>query len=393
MRILTRYLLTELIQVFLIALFCITTTMLLVILVYEAMKNGLSPLAALRIIPYLLPHALCFAIPGTILFSVCSVYGRMSAHNEIVAIKSLGVSPEAVVMPVLILGFLLSLVTVWLNDIAFSWGRRGVFEVVLQSVEQSIYTVLTNDHAYQTEKFSISVKEVENDRLIMPMVVIRDNAAAKPKVIRANYATLTSDPEEGILTVCAFGGQYDDGKLQYTFDQEEIPVSLVDVTRKGSSRRSPSEYALGEIEPELEAEKGRLDEHVENAALRAAFQMGVGDFSHLSGDVWLKEQEERDLMQQRIYRLQAEPWRRFAMGFSCLFFVAVGAPLSIRLRNADVWSSFGLCFLPIVILYYPLLAFGLDRAKSGELPPYVVWLGNIVLGIIGFVVYRKVVRY
>ena len=52
-----------------------------------------------------------------------------------------------------------------------------------------------------------------------------------------------------------------------------------------------------------------------------------------------------------------------------------------------------MCFLPILIVYYPLLMFGIDRTKSGIFPPYFVWLGNIILAAIGIWQLRKVVRY
>jgi len=35
---------------------------------------------------------------------------------------------------------------------------------------------------------------------------------------------------------------------------------------------------------------------------------------------------------------------------------------------------------PILIGYYPLLMYGIDQAKSGNLPPYSVWLANLVCG-------------
>jgi len=95
----------------------------------------------------------------------------------------------------------------------------------------------------------------------------------------------------------------------------------------------------------------------------------------------------------RLHRLQTEPWRRWANGFSCFFFVLVGAPLAIRMRNADLWTSFAVCFLPILIVYYPLMAYGVDRAKCGELPPYAVWLGNVILAAAGLWLLRKIVRY
>ena len=114
-------------------------------------------------------------------------------------------------------------------------------------------------------------------------------------------------------------------------------------------------------------------------AAEAAYEMLTGEFGALTGPKWSGYHLQLRDAQYQLYRLKLVPWRRWANGFSCLFFVLVGAPLAIRLRNADVWTSFGLCFLPILLLYYPLLMYGLDRAKCGALPPYSIWLGNLVL--------------
>jgi lipopolysaccharide export system permease protein len=56
-------------------------------------------------------------------------------------------------------------------------------------------------------------------------------------------------------------------------------------------------------------------------------------------------------------------------------------------------SSFFVCFLPVLLAYYPLLAYGVDKAKGGELPPSVVWLGNAVFILWGVWLLRRVLRY
>ena len=67
--------------------------------------------------------------------------------------------------------------------------------------------------------------------------------------------------------------------------------------------------------------------------------------------------------------------------------------MAIRRRNQDFLTSFFLCFLPILLVYYPLLVWGVDGAKHGELPAYSVWAGNMLLFIWGAYLLRKVVRY
>ena len=67
--------------------------------------------------------------------------------------------------------------------------------------------------------------------------------------------------------------------------------------------------------------------------------------------------------------------------------------MAIRMRNADVLTSFALCFFPILIAYYPLLMFGVDRAKAGEIDPRAVWLANVILAGWGLWLLRRVLRY
>ena len=88
MSLITRYLLKELLTVFLMGLLALTLVINLVLLAGEAIRQGLGPIPILRLIPYVLPNALRFAIPGTMLFAICAVYGRMAGSNEVVDRKS-----------------------------------------------------------------------------------------------------------------------------------------------------------------------------------------------------------------------------------------------------------------------------------------------------------------
>ncbi len=63
------------------------------------------------------------------------------------------------------------------------------------------------------------------------------------------------------------------------------------------------------------------------------------------------------------------------------------------MRNSDFLTSFFMCFLPILIFYYPLMAFGVSQAKSGSFPSCGVWAGNLILMVIGAYCIRRVCRY
>ena len=93
MRILTRYVLLDLLKVFLLTLTGLTLLIFIVLIGKEFVDKGIGLGPLLRMAPYLVPQAMQFAVPGTMLLATTSVYGRMASYNEIVAIKALGISP------------------------------------------------------------------------------------------------------------------------------------------------------------------------------------------------------------------------------------------------------------------------------------------------------------
>jgi lipopolysaccharide export system permease protein len=66
--------------------------------------------------------------------------------------------------------------------------------------------------------------------------------------------------------------------------------------------------------------------------------------------------------------------------------------MAIRMRNADFLTSFFLCFLPILLVYYPVFMLGVSRVKSGSLPPPAVWMGNVLVALWGLWLLRSVIR-
>ncbi len=190
MRILTRYVTFEFLKIFTLALVAITVFTLLVGIGTEAVKEGLSIAPVLRMMPFILPVSMRFSIPAAALLAACALFGRMSGENEIVAAKSLGISPLAVVLPAIIVGFLISVVAVWVNDIAVSWGKPGAEKVITDSIEQIAYGMLRTRGSFESDRLSIIVKAVEGRRLIRPVIKINSKGTEGEYVVTALEAEL-----------------------------------------------------------------------------------------------------------------------------------------------------------------------------------------------------------
>ena len=164
---LSRHVLYELLKVFLLSLTGLTAIWLVGGVVKEGLAQGVPVTHVAALVPYVLPDVLRFTIPVTMLLAATWVYGRMAGFNELIAVKSLGISPLEVLMPALVLGFLLSLVACWLNDVAVSWGRWGIQREVTSALGEIALNMLRTQQSYQFPgRFAISVKDVDGDRLV-----------------------------------------------------------------------------------------------------------------------------------------------------------------------------------------------------------------------------------
>ena len=61
-------------------------------------------------------------------------------------------------------------------------------------------------------------------------------------------------------------------------------------------------------------------------------------------------------------------------------------------RSSDTMSVFFLCFMPILLVYYPLLMTGENIAREGFYPGLSVWLADAVLLVIGAVLMLRIMR-
>ncbi len=241
MRILTRYVLFELLKVFLVALTGITMFMLLVGVGREAYLQGLGLKQIILLIPYILPDMLTFSIPGTILFAACSVYGRMASSNEVVAVKAQGISPMVLLWPTIVFAFLLSLAAVWLNDVAHSWGREGAKRLVISSVVEIIYSKLEQQHCYSARQISINVKGLDGRTLLQPIFSLGSSDDSPPVTISCQDAVLSSDLAANTLTLICHNGTIDIGGSRFTFP-DTLPrvIPLDEASKKGAAVRRPT---------------------------------------------------------------------------------------------------------------------------------------------------------
>ena len=382
MLIFERYLIKELMKVFLAALATLTLMTTLGMGVKEGLNRGLPPEVIAETLPYMMPEMLGITVPIAFLLAVTTVFNRMAGSNEITALKAAGISPMKILVPVLTIGFVLSIVTTSFYELAAQWCRPKVQEVVTQSIDRIAYGTLKKNRSFKSSQFSIAVSHVDGRTLVRPTITVLPKGNSPLMTFTAAKARLISDPEQGGLRI-----QFEQGRIEM------------------EGRQTVNFYATDEMEHFIPFEQTGERCHrdwLSSASIPVHVERLSADAERLEADIRsLPEGDpERAKMESRlkwttwkIDRLRTELQRRWANGFSCLCFAFIGAPVAMRWRFDSFLASFFVCFLPILVLYYPLLMFQEDLTTSGTLPPVAFWMANAALVLPGFWLLRGVIRY
>jgi lipopolysaccharide export system permease protein len=403
--ILFRMILWELCKVFVLSLIGITGILLMAGIIAEASQQGLGPKQILAAIPLLIPSTLPYTIPATTLFATCVVYGRLAADNEILAIKAAGVNLIHVVKPGLVLGVVMSTATLGLYYEIIPSTHRLLRTMIYHDAQELLYSMLRRDRMISAAglPYGMFVKGVEGEKLLNPVFKRWNKDRQIDIVARAREAYLrvdmnrklpNGDPAPGLYIHMRFGvfttGKGDDRAV---FEDKVFDVELPPTFGKPESpkARDMTWPELVEAREEKRAEIA-ANEAAISAAVTSILMVGPGQPADLAFHVRnLREKRKQLAQQERL--LSVEMLMRPSLSIGCLCFILVGCPIGIVFSRGDYLGAFITCFLPIVIVYYPLMLCGTNMAKEGRFSQIpLVFAADAVVGLAGMFLLRTLLK-
>jgi lipopolysaccharide export system permease protein len=395
--ILHRMIFWELAKVFTLSLLGITGILLMAGIVAEATQQGLNPAQVVEIIPLLIPSTLPYTIPATTLFASCVVYGRLSADNEILAIKAAGINVLKVVSPGVLLGLIMSCFTMGMYYRIIPYTHSLMRSMFLNDVEESLYAVLARDHSFNQPRmnYAVWVRQVQGRKLLTALFKRRDqnNQDRYDIVAWAREAELRVDvPNKQILLHMRNGTIITgDGTSAY-LDDRVFPVDLpaAFLADRPKRARDLSWQEMRRRRAEIVEMEDSITNEIELYMHREVGKGAPPDLAQHLANL----REKRKYTHLEINAVDAEVQMRPALSFGCLCFVLVGCPVGIWFSRSDYLSAFITCFLPIVFVYYPLMLCGTNMAKEGKFNAAVtIWAADAVMALVGLVLFKRLLRH
>jgi lipopolysaccharide export system permease protein len=319
-------------------------------------EKGIPVLYAIKIFLCLIPAFLVFVAPMSLLLGILTALTRLSADNEIIALKTSGVGLYRLSPPVIFLSFITFLFTTFLVFYAVPWGSRSFRETLFQvagtqgklDVKERIFTSPFGDLVIYVNKVS------PNEKLLEGVMIYDERDPQINSAIIARRGYLTPDPQAQKLVLNLFDG---------SIHSQEV---------KGETYRTINfntyQFTIF-LKEEMEKERKRTQVRMLEK------EMSIHDL----------REKIKNLREQGVnVRPQlVELYFKFAMPFGALIFGLVGLPLGVQRTQSGRSWGFVLCAV-VFLLYYVLYCLGKDLGASGIISPSLAaWLPNILFGVLG----------
>jgi lipopolysaccharide export system permease protein len=272
------------------------------------------------------------------------------------------------------------------------WAVSNIQRTVAMAMEDIFLDMLRTNHQVTDERqgFSITVMDVEEKTLIKPTFQYTPNGHS-PVTVQAATATMEFDLEERQVILHLDNANIVDMTGRHVFVAQEdeafpLPADFAQPKPRHLSIQKIRRKMNG-IEEELAALEQKPDAEL-------AMALVLGDFETLLDKDYRPHSQARSFAVHDLNRFRTEIFSRFAMSTSCFFFVLLGGPFSILQGRRQFLTSFFICFLPILLIYYPVALLMISLCKQGQAnPAYAMWAGNALLGIAGLWVLRNVLKH
>ncbi len=392
MRIYTRYVFWGIFSLF-VRYLLLVVVLIPVLGLIQTSSQGIPASLALKALPYQAPQFLSLLMPICAVTAVAQHLAKMREKGEFIALKAMGIAPWRVLLPVYILMLIASFANVWLTDLASSWGRDMTRNTIVNGFETTIHAQLKKERTFSLpgNKYVIDVSAVTEDNVLVNPIFSckKENLNISAERAKIEVRNNKFDP---VVVIRLFNTEANTPNAVAALPQEypiELPINNFFKSFRIDPPVSKSREALAELDAEIAAYHRTL-------ASQASFALLTGNLFETSQQEWrAREWREREFSRRRNgYRLLAP--RAWATGFSCFFYVWLSAPFSIcfipgSLKKYQIPEipTTAAALIVTVPTYFIFFQIALSNAKHGTIPPASIWLGNVVLGLLGVIYLKK----
>lgn len=317
----------------------------------------------LAFMAFVIPFSLTFTIPWGFLTAILLFFGRMSADNELIAMKANGVSIPRICSPVFLLAALLTAICFYINIEVAPRAEQEMTQAVFRIATSNPIKLFSADEVvdqFPDRRVYVGGKEGENLKNVIVFEINGDNDPIK--MVHAKTGILTPDPDNTRLLLKLFDARFEQRDAEDPRDLTKI--------RQG-----------------IEVEEG-----VFPIPLDAFYQEFLGGrrfSSYTLGELLNFIQEGAD---GRMTEAYVELNKRFSVSLACAAFALIAIPLGITAHRKETSVGFALSLIVAFSYFFFIIMADTFRNNPNAYPSVLIWAPNVIFMSLGAVLFYRLSR-
>ena len=312
---------------------------------------------------YILPRVLTFTVPWAVMVAAVLIFGRMSADNEITAMRACGISIIQIISPLLLITFLMTLLCLFLQvelGPPLLWKSRSMMSTEAAQRPMALFEP-GNPVCYSegSDNVVISIDDRVGDNELRGVLFCKtDSDGNILQEVNAERGIISTDPEAMMIHFELF---------------DCILTDRTENAEKGISRGYSENFSFS-FDYGREANAEKLSERAKYMSLRP-----------LLGELRREKIEGGDTT-----KLEIELNKRIAFALSPIAFLLLGMPLAIRTSRRE--TSIGL-FISIIlasVYFFSIILFESLDNFTWLYPQYLLWIPNILFQLLGAIMTDRI---
>ena len=335
----------------------------ILLLAETILKQRVPVPAVIKLITYCLPAIIAQSAPFATLVGFLMCLGRMVTDNEILILRASGQRYSLILVPVIIMGILISVFSFVMNDYFLPLGTLN-YNRMRTRIVQSNPAVQIESNSIKKMKSTALVIGEANDTEVEDLVIL-DKSGGEMRIILAGKSNVEKSDADGVLMELNMNDT-----LVFLIDKNN--KSNYDVVRADSMK-------LNMFESLINTSSGNVSPR----------EMTSYDLHKTIEE--LKKQDELSKKQMNVYELEYH--KKFSIPFGSIFFAILAFPLALVFGRRD-GQTLGLIFgIIISVMYWAATILGqLFGLRGGYNGFWMMWGPNIFIGILGGLLYLKLRR-
>jgi lipopolysaccharide export system permease protein len=365
MRILNRYIITDYLAIFAMALVTFTFVMYIgaIVKAIDLLTRGVPGAVILRVFWLNIPFTLSFAIPVSVLVAALLLFGRLSFDGEITALRAGGLSMWQIVSPVICLSIFFMVFCLYLNGTAMPRSHYAQRQM-LSTVHIEDPLVLLEEGRF-TRDFPGMIVYIgkKKDRQVKDVVAYELGPRGPVRNVRARSGDFAYDKTSRVLTI----NLYD---VRIEQPDPEAPNDL--------SKTRVVDAGLYPVKLDFTQLVG--SGHVTKKAPDLTYTELLRAIADVRKE--FPELKPEDVERQRM-KLITDANQRLGLSVACFAFTLLAIPLALKSRRHETSIGVILALAMVFIFYMFIVITDALVAHPRTRPDLLVWLPLVLAQIAG----------